>query len=76
MTKKPTNIPMVGVKSSQIVSVGYNSSTKTLAVKFTSGGTYHYHGVEQGTVDALMKADSFGKHLQANIVGKFKHKRL
>ena len=74
---KQAQIIMMAVKkSSQVTDAGYDAATKTLAVRFSSGGTYHYHDVPKESFDKLMKADSFGKHLQSNIVGKYSHKKL
>ncbi len=69
-------IHMVDVKSSQVSEAGYDATTGTLAVKFKSGGTYHYFGVTQGAYESLLKAKSFWKQLQASIVGKHKHVKL
>lgn len=69
-------MPMQKVKSSSISHIGYDESAHTMAVKFASGDTYHYHEVEKSVFDKMLKAESPGKHLQANIVGKYKHKRL
>lgn len=43
----------------------------TLAVKFKSGGTYHYHGVTAQQFAGLQKSESIGKALGAI---KAKHK--
>ncbi len=75
-SKKPKSIAMADVKSSQVAEAGYDKDTKTLAVKFKSGGVYHYSGVEPAEHDRLMKAESFGKFLQSNIVGKYKHRKI
>ena len=65
--KHPT-IPMSAVKSSQIESIGHQGDT--LAVKFRSGGTYHYHGVTAQQFAGLQKAESIGKALNAFKVGR------
>ena len=72
---KPINMQPVA-KSSQVSLAGYDPDTQTLSVKFSSGGTYHYTGVERDTWNKLKEAESFGKFLQANIVGKYPHKKL
>jgi len=68
MTKK--TIPMTGVKSSQIESLGYHPETKTLAVKFLKGAEYRYANVEPAQYDALIKAPSvyslFNSTIKAN----------
>jgi hypothetical protein len=55
------------VKSSNAKSAGYEPSTKRLRVLFNSGITYEYLDVTQAQDDALMAAESFGKHLNAFI---------
>lgn len=70
MTAKPKPIAMSAVKSGQIESIGHEGDT--LAVKFKSGGTYHYHGVSADDFTKLQKAESLGSHLHAHIRPKFK----
>lgn len=66
---KHPDIKTQPVKSSNIEAIGHEGST--LAVKFKSGGTYHYHGVTKEQFDGLSKAESIGKAM-AGI--KAKHK--
>ena len=73
MKPKHPAIPMSGVKSSQIESIGHMGDT--LAVKFKSGGTYHYHGVTADQFAGLQKAESIGKALGA-IKAKHKFTKL
>ena len=77
-TKQPTKpapiITLSPVKSGNIAATGYDAATKTLAVQFKGGGkTYHYAGVPQGIVEDMAKAESIGKYVGAQVVGKFKH---
>lgn len=61
-------ISMQPVDSSQIATVGYDESTKTLAVAFKRGNAiYHYPGVDRGTYDAFMSAPSKGTFFGQNI---------
>lgn len=61
-------------KSSNILATGYDAASKTLAIQFKGGGkTYHYADVPAATFDALEKAESVGKFVVSQIVGKFKH---
>ena len=66
----------IPVKSSHIKSVGHDPETNTLAVTFHSGGVYHYHGVPKEKHDAMLRADSVGKYLEANIKGTHRHSRV
>lgn len=65
---------MKPVRSSSVQAVGYDPISKTLAVTFIHGRKrYEYHDVDQDTVDAMHKAESIGKFIAANVVGKFHH---
>lgn len=77
MGRKPDKpkIPMDDVKSSTVKSVGYDAPSRTLAVQFASGGTYHYHGVAPEVHTSLMKAESIGKFLHNRVKGKYGHKK-
>lgn len=57
----------VGVSSSSLVSVGYDSSISTLEVEFHGGAIYQYFGVPQSHHDGLLGAGSKGGYLDANI---------
>lgn len=77
-TKAPKSAPIIHMnsvaKSSNIAATGYDSTSKTLAIQFKGGGkTYHYADVPAATFDALGKAESVGKFVVGQIVGKFKH---
>lgn len=53
--------------SSQIATMGYDAETKTLAVKFKSGGEYHYADVPPDKFEELKGAKSKGKFLHAKV---------
>jgi len=48
------------VSSSSLKSIGHDGDT--LEVEFQSGALYHYHGISREHFDALMGAESIGKH--------------
>lgn len=73
-TKTHPTIAMQPIKSSQIESIGHSGDT--LAVKFRSGGTYHYHGVSAAKFAELQKADSIGSHLHKHIKPHHKFTKL
>lgn len=60
------------VKSSNITSVAVEGDD--LIVTFRGGGTYRYRGAARHH-DDLVRADSPGKHLRANVMGKYEHGR-
>lgn len=62
------------LKSSQISGHHYDEPTKTLHIKFHSGGHYSYAGVEKKIADGLTAADSAGKYFTQHIKPlKFTH---
>ena len=71
MSDKPT-IAMHECKSTCITHHGYDAGSKTLALKFNGGRTYHYADVPAEAYEALKGAKSIGKHFGTNISGKFK----
>lgn len=66
---------MTPVKSSNIIAIGYDAEKREIHVQFRSG-TYKYHDAPPEVHQALMNAESKGKHVQQNIVGKFRHTKL
>ena len=60
----------VSVSSNNIRAVGYDPSTSTLEVEFTTGSIYQYHCVPQEEFDAMINAASKGKYFGANIRNK------
>ena len=67
-------ISMTACKSSNISHHGYDPTSQTLAVQFKAGGkTYHYAGVPGDLFTQMGKAESVGKFIVEQVVGKFKH---
>lgn len=62
---------MQACNSSQVGSFGYDAESKTLAVTFKSGGTYHYHGVTADDFEDMKTADSVGGFLGRRVKGKY-----
>lgn len=75
--KPRPQIAMLAVDSSQVAAIGYDATSKTLAVQFRHGARaiYHYPNVEPETFDEFKGAESigayFGKHLKALPFEKF-----
>ncbi len=63
---------LVEVKSSNITHIGYDESSRLLAVRFASGGLYHYHDVPPEIHRELMESQSKGGYLAAKVKSKFK----
>jgi len=72
----PKAIPMTPCKSSQVESYGFDAESRTLALKFRSGGEYHYFEVSHETFEQLKTCESVGKFLGSEIRGKFRFVRL
>lgn len=64
-----TQITMDSVESSQIMAVGYEAETQTLAIQFKSGtrAVYHYANVTPEDFAAFSSADSIGSYFYRNI---------
>lgn len=77
MADKQPNITMSEVKSSNISKLGYDAPTRRMAVQFKSGATYHYHGVDAKTAEAVTTAESVGSAVNRMLVkGGFKYDRI
>lgn len=57
----------VPVTSSNVASIGYDSSTQTLEVEFNDGAIYQYFDVPEAVHDKLMLAASKGEFLHQHI---------
>lgn len=64
------------VDSSMIRSIGYDKDSLALEVEFTSGAVCLYEGVKPEHHYDLMKAQSYGKHFNAHIKGKYDWKYI
>jgi hypothetical protein len=62
--------------SSNIESVGYDLETQTMEVEFTNGNVYQYFDVPQAVQEELMRAESTGKFLNAQIKGVYRYAKL
>jgi hypothetical protein len=55
------------VSSSNLASVGYDSSTQVLEVAFLHGGIYQYSGVPSSVYSGLMAASSHGSYFDQHV---------
>ena len=69
-------VNMVPVISSNLSSVGYEESTRTLYIEFHHGGVYAYYDVPSTIYNDLMNADSKGHYHAVNIKNVFRYKKL
>ncbi|EWC39683.1 KTSC domain-containing protein [Pseudomonas stutzeri] len=63
----------VAVNSSSLRALGYDPGRQVLEVEFSSGALYRYEQVPAAAVQALLEADSLGRHF--NQVFKPQHYR-
>ncbi len=64
------------VISSSIASIGYDRTSHTLEVEFTSGNTYQYFGVPEQMHSEFMVAPSKGGYFNEKIRERFSYARL
>jgi len=55
------------VKSTNLLSVGYDPGSKVLEIAFKSGGVYQYSGVPEKRYQSLMKAKAIGSYFIREI---------
>lgn len=63
------------VKSSNILSIGYNPYTEKLYVKFQDNSVYEYNKVPMSIFDELFSAESHGKYAHRNIFSTYDYRR-
>ena len=64
------------VTSSNIASIGYDTSSQTLEIEFLNGSVYQYFDVPQHVYNGLMSADSHGQFLAQNIKGVYRYSKV
>ena len=64
------------VKSSNILSVGYDPEKKILEIEFSTGRVYQYSNVPQWEYDTFIKAESIGKYFYRSIKGHYEFKKI
>jgi hypothetical protein len=65
-------LEMRSVSSSVIEAVGYDGVSSRLTVRFLSGKTYVYLGVERARFDELMAAESKGAYFNREIRPRYR----
>jgi hypothetical protein len=72
-----TVITMHPVKSSQILSVGYDPKTEILYIEFLNWNVYEYYNVPGDAAGVLLSpSTSVGSYFYKEIKGKFEYKKL
>jgi len=65
------DIPLIEVKSSVLLAVGYEPISQTLRVVFTSGSEYRYTRVPIQVYQNLCNAESTGQEFNRTIRNKY-----
>ena len=63
-------VRLTPVKSKAASHEGYDPATKTLRIRYASGGLYEATDVEPHQYEALKAAESFGRHLNTHFRAK------
>ncbi|MBX2991477.1 MAG: KTSC domain-containing protein [Bacteroidetes bacterium] len=66
----------IGVDSSHISAVGYDSDNGTLEIQFKNGTVYQYFDVPSYEYDGLMAAESKGEYANQNIYKRYRFNRI
>ena len=66
------HITFTPVKSSNIISVGYDETTSSLYVNYPSG-TYKYYGIKKSVYESLLTAPSKGRFMSESIKGRYSY---
>lgn len=69
------SVTEIFLRSSHIVSAGYNSTSQTLYIKFSGNTVYRYFGVPAQVFDAFLEAPSHGKFGHQNIYPRYRQER-
>ena len=65
----------VFLKSSNLVSTGYDAERCILYLKFNRGAVYRYFDVPRTIFDEILRADSHGRYANKNICRSFRYER-
>lgn len=76
LLNSPKELSRVPVKSSNIVSVGYDPESQILEIEFRGGSVYQYQNVPTMTHFALMSADSIGSFVAKEIKDAYPCKKI
>jgi hypothetical protein len=66
----------IPLESSTVASAGYDASTSTMELEFTSGTLYDYFAVPRSTFDRFLAADSKGTFFNQHIRGVYPFRKL
>ena len=64
------------VRSSTVLSIGYDIHSNELELEFHGGRLYSYHRVPRSVYEALVTATCIGSYFNGNIKNKYPFTRL
>lgn len=65
------------IESSNLASIGYDSSTGTLEIEFkSSGAVWQYYDFPEHMWNEFQTAESHGKYFHANIKNQYREARV
>ena len=64
------------VNSTNIRSIGYETTTQTLDIEFRGGSLYQYSGVGYAVYQGLMSSGSKGSYFHAHIKDRYPFTRI
>ena len=64
------------VKSSMIEAVGYDEDKQLMEIVFKGGEIYHFENVPSLEYVGLMRAESKGRYMHANIIGLYHEREI
>jgi len=64
------------VESTALATIAYDNARKALRLEFCSGAVYQYFGVSAAVHEALLLADSKGRHFNQAIRGCFPYRLI
>jgi uncharacterized protein len=64
------------VQSSNLVSVGYEASTKIMEVEFQTGAVYRYHDIPANLYQSLMATRSKGQFFHDYIMNQYEFEEV
>lgn len=64
------------VKSSNLISIGYDEDTKTLEIEYHNGGVYQYFNVQPKVYARIMVAPSIGRFFHQVIKPNYSYKKV
>lgn len=70
------NLNRIPVTSSNLQSVGYDSSIQILEIEFHNGGIYQYFGVPEYEFTNLLSAPSKGTYFANNIKNRYRYSKV